>query len=181
MGHGKGATYRAQARPPPWQRRRQPPARRRDPRCQAEHGSHGRRPRAAGRGSGGADHKRSCQLSARRRGPCGRPEGIWKSLSSLLTRHQHPPAGEPVQSARCGSRRDQPHQALVLPSPASPCGRVLFLHCYFVQLNCPMSVVMCRRTVMSAHARCLAKCQQAEVAVTGKNILHKVCSYSICQ
>jgi len=121
MGHGKGATYRAQARPPLWQHRRQPPARRRDPRCQAEHGSHGRRPRAAGRGSGGADHKRSCQLSARWRGPCGRPEGIWKSLSSLLTRHQHPPAGEPVQSARCGSRRDQPHQALVLPSPASPC------------------------------------------------------------
>ena len=158
MGHGKGATNRAQARPPPWQRRRQPPARRRDPRCQAEHGSHGRRPRAAGRGSGGADHKRSCQLSARRRGPCGRPEGIWKSLSSLLTRHQHPPAGEPVQSPR-----------------------VLCLHCYFVQLNCSMSTVMCRRTVMRAHARCLAKCQQAEVAVTGKNILHKVCSYSICQ
>jgi len=158
MGHGKGATYRAQARPPPWQRRRQPPARRRDPRCQAEHGSHGRGPRAAERGSGGADHKRSCQLSARRRGPCGRPEGIWKSLSSLLTRHQHPPAGEPVQSPR-----------------------VLCLHCYFVQLNRSMSTVMCRRTVMRAHARCLAKCQQAEVAVTGKNILHKVCSYSICQ
>ena len=98
------------------------------------------------------------QLPARRRGPCGRPEGIWKSLSSLLTRHQHPPAGEPVQSPR-----------------------VLCLHCYFVQLNRSMSTVMCRRTVMRAHARCLAKCQQAEVAVTGKNILHKVCSYSICQ
>ena len=62
-----------------------------------------------------------------------------------------------------------------------PPPRVLCLHCYFVQLNCSMSTVMCRRTVMRAHARCLAKCQQAEVAVTGKNILHKVCSYSICQ
>jgi hypothetical protein len=61
-----------------------------------------------------------------------------------------------------------------------PC--VLCLHCYFVQLNCPMSTVMCRRTVISTHARCLTKCQQAEVAVTGKNILHKVCSfYSICR
>jgi len=62
-----------------------------------------------------------------------------------------------------------------------PPPRVLCLHCYFVQLNRSMSTVMCRRTVMRAHARCLAKCQQAEVAVTGKNILHKVCSYSICQ
>lgn len=56
----------------------------------------------------------------------------------IYPRRCHHATGEPVQSARCGSQRDQPHQALVLPSPSSPCTLpplLFYIFCCYVFAN----------------------------------------------